>query len=187
MQRQHAMTTGLLFLMMSHGSCISLMAQGSRAVAPRQTDSAVADRVAGCYELDSGWQSDTAMAKFEPVPRGPVRFELTKKRARGWDELSASERVVFFDVRSDSIDARYGRWLFTTWNRLSDTEPKIHVSSPMPMAGFDLVLRPHNTDLVGTIGTFTDAIPPDPAHRPGRYGASAAAHAVMARRISCPT
>ena len=177
MQRQHAVKTGLLLFMMSHGVCISLMAQGARAIAPPQSDSAVANRIAGCYELGSSWQSDSALAKIATVPRDPVRFELTKKRAPGWDELSASEHVVYFEVRSDSI-AQWGRGLFTTWNRLSDTEPTIRVSRPLPMAGFALRLTLHKTDLVGTITAFTDAIPFD--------GKASAAHAVTARRIPCP-
>ena len=171
------MKTRLLLFVMSHGIRASLMAQGTPAALP-PGDSAVADRVAGCYELLSGgWQSDSELAKIATLPRDPVRFELTKNRARGWDELSASEHVVYFEVRMDSI-AQWGRGLFTAWKRLSDAESTIIVSRPLPMAGFALSLTLRKTDLVGTITAFTDAVPPD-----GKFEAT---RAVTAHRVPCP-
>lgn len=169
------MKTALVLLIIGHGVGASLPAQGADTIGWARRDSAVATRVAGCYELVEGdWRSDSDMAKIDSIPNDPIRFELTRNPA-GWSTLSEYEHTVYFEVRTDSI-AQWGRGLFTTWIRLSETT--IHVSRPLPMAGFALNLTPRGVDLVGTITAFTDAIPPD-----GKYKAS---HAVTARRITCP-
>lgn len=166
--------------MMTYAICAPLEAQAAAAVVPSHSDSAVAHRVAGCYELlRDGWQSDSNLAKIEEaIPRDRVRFEPTEKPARGWDALSAYEHRTYFQVLTDSIAGweREGG-LFTTWVRVSDTEPAIVISRPLPMAGLALRVTLRGTDLVGTIVAFTDAIPAD--------GKASAAHAVMARRIPC--
>ena len=140
---------------------------------PTTGDSALANRVAGCYELvRDGWQSDSGLARFATIPADPIRFELTKTPAPEWSDLSAYQDVVYYTVRSDSITR-----LFSSWIRLPGAPPRILVSNPLPMGGFSLRLTPRGTDLVGTISTFTDAIPPD--------GKTSASHAVTARRIEC--
>lgn len=137
---------------------------------PWSADSALANRVAGCYELvGSSWQADSALASITRVPRGPVRFELTNVPDPNATRLAASDLATYFETRSSE--------LFSTWRRLSDTEPRILVSRPLPMAGFALDVALHGTDLVGSISAFTDAAVPD--------GKSEAGHAVTARRISC--
>lgn len=170
------MKTALVLLIIGHGVGASLTAQSADADQWRRRDSAVAARVAGCYELVEGaWRSDSAMAKIDSIPRDPIRFELTKNPAPGSATLSDYEHTVYFEVRADSI-AEWGRDLFTTWIRLSETT--IVVSRPLPMGGFMLHLTPRGTDLVGTISAFTDAVPRD--------GKSSASHAVTARRLTCP-
>jgi hypothetical protein len=178
------MMAGLIPLMMIYTIGAPLKAQRARAAAWSQRDSAVAHSVAGCYELlRDGWESDSQMAKIEPaippgIPRDPVRFELTAKPARGWDVLSQREHNTYFQVRVDSIAGweREGG-LFTTWVRVSDTEPAIVISRPLPMAGLALRVKLTGSDLVGTIVAFTHAVPDD--------GKSSASHAVTARRIAC--
>ncbi len=144
--------------------------RGVGTIRPWSADLALANRVAGCYELvDGAWQTDSALAKIEPIPRGPVRFELTNVPDPNETRTSAYELTTYFETRP------LGR--FTTWVRDSDTEPKILVSEPSPMAGFALRVTLRGTDLVGSIIAFTDAVPPD--------GKNVAAHAVTARRIPC--
>ena len=167
--------------MMAYAMCAPLKAQATTAAAWAQRDSAMARTVAGCYELlRDGWERDSNLAKIEPaaIPRGPVRFELTKKPARGWDALSAYEHTTYFQVLVDPIAGweREGG-LFTTWFRVSDTEPAIVISRPLPMAGLALRVTLRGTDLVGTIVAFTDAVPAD--------GKASASHAATARRIPC--
>ena len=146
------------------------VAQGTGTIRPWSADLALANRVAGCYELVGGpWQSDSAMEKIERLPPGPIRFELSNIPNPNWAMLSAYDLRTYFETRSSA--------LFTSWNRASDTEPKILVSSPLPMAGFALQVTLRGTDLVGSITAFTDAIPAD--------GKNMADHAVTARRISC--
>jgi hypothetical protein len=155
----------------------SLSAQNARTPRNPARDSAVAQRVAGCYELaDGGWRTDSAIAKIDSVPHEPIRFELMAKPARSWESLSNYDQVTYFEVRTDSI-AWWGRDLFETWNMESYAEPIITVSRPMPMAGFALRLTPRGNDLVGTISAFTDAVPPN--------GQSEASQPVTARRIGC--
>jgi len=174
------MMAGLIAGVMAYAICAPLKAQGALSAAWSRRDSTLAHSVAGCYELlRGGWESDSNLAKIEPaIPRDPVRFELTKKPARGWDVLSAAEQKTYFQVLVDSI-AGWERdgGLFTTWVRVSDTEPAIVISRPLPMAGLALHVKLSGTDLVGTIVAFTDAVPDD--------GKSSASHAVTARRISC--
>jgi hypothetical protein len=175
MQKKTLINAGLLASILSHALCVSLTAQTARAVSKREL--AVAQKVAGCYELlRDGWQADSDLAMFGDLPRDPVRFELTKNPARAWDALSAYMHTAYFTVRMDS--AKYwGRAIgFTTWFLLSNTGSTIRVSQPMPMAGFGLTLAPRDSNLVGTIYGFTDA--------PGAK--SSASHAVTARRVSCP-
>jgi hypothetical protein len=172
---------------MTCGICATLKAQAAAVMVPSHSDSAVAQRVAGCYELlRDGWESDPNLTKFEFFPRDRIRFELTTKPARGWDALWAHEHVTYFDVLMDSI-AQWGRVrLFATWNRarsstgsanVSETEPTIIVSRPLPMAGYALRVTRRGTDLVGTFVAFTDAVPAD--------GKASASHAATARRIPC--
>jgi len=173
--------------MMAHAICGPLKAQAAAVMAPSHSDSVVAQRLAGCYELlRDGWESDSNLTKFEFFPRDRIRFELTTTPARGWDALWAQEHVTYFDVLMDSI-AQWGRVrLFATWNRarsptesrnLSDTQPTIIISRPLPMAGYALRVTLRGTDLVGTIIAFTDAVSAD--------GKSSASHAATARRIPC--
>jgi hypothetical protein len=149
----------------------------SQAPAAQLSDSAVANRVAGCYELvNDGWQADSNLARFTTLPQAPVRFEVTKTPAKNYARLSVYEHRTYFTILTDSIPD-WGRGLFTTWIRLSDTATTIDVSRPLPMAGLELRLAPRNRDLVGTIVSFTDAIPPD--------GTSETSRPVTARRIPC--
>jgi hypothetical protein len=146
-------------------------AEGVGTIRPWSADLALANRIAGCYQLaEGGWQTDSALAKFEqPIPRSPVRFELTNIPDPGQAQSSAYELTTYFEVRTLGP--------FSTWIRVSDTEPRILVSQPLSMAGFALRLRLRGTDLVGSIIAFTDAIPPD--------GKNTAEHDVTARRIPC--
>lgn len=145
-------------------------AEGAGTIRPWSADIALANRVAGCYELvDGAWQTDSALAKINAIPRGAVRFELTNIPDPNWTRLSADALKTYFETRAPA--------LFTTWVRTSDTEPSILVSRPLPMAGFALSLTLRGTDLVGSITAFTDFIPPG--------GKSEAVHAVTARRIRC--
>jgi len=180
MQKKTLMKAGLLSFLLSHTICASLTAQVARAPMVSKRESAVANKVAGCYELlRDGWQADSDLVMFGDIPRNPVRFELTKNIARAWDPLAAYMHVTYFTVRIDSI--RYwGRELgFTTWFLLSNTGSTIRVvGSPVALAGFGLTLAPHDSDLVGTIYGFTDAVSPG--------AKSSASHAVTARRVSCP-
>jgi hypothetical protein len=145
--------------------------EGVGTIRPWSADLALANRVAGCYELvDGTWQTDSALAKIEqPIPRSPVRFELTNIPDPDETTDSAYDLKTYFETRASA--------LFTTWNRVSDTEPTILVSRPLPMAGFALRLTLRGTDLVGSIIAFTDSVPPD--------GKNVAEHAVTARRIAC--
>ena len=181
------MRAGFISFVMSYAISASLKGQATSAVVPSHSDSLVAQRVAGCYELlRDGWESDSNLTKFELFPRDRIRFELTTTPARGWDALWAHEHVTYFDVLMDSI-AQWGRVrLFATWNRarsstespnLSDTQPTIIISRPLPMAGYALRVTLRGTDLVGTIVAFTDALSAD--------GKSSASHAATARRIPC--
>jgi len=146
-------------------------------------DSTTAARVAGCYVLvDGAWRSEPGIARLvsdarlSPLPRGPIAFELTKDPAPGWSELSRADRSTYYTVRTDSV-AWWGRDLFTTWSRLSDSGMSILVSRPEPLAGFALSLSPRGHDLAGEIVAFTDAI---------HVGKSSQASApVTARRVPC--
>jgi hypothetical protein len=144
---------------------------GAGTIRPWSADLALANRVAGCYELvDGAWQTDSALAKIEqPIPRSPVKFELTNIPGPEETRQSAYELTTYFETSASA--------LFTSWSRISDTEPRILVSRPLPMAGFALRLTLRGTDLVGAIIAFTDAIPAD--------GKSVAEHEVTARRIPC--
>jgi len=168
----------VLSSVLSHALCASLTAQSAPPPAVSPRDSAVAQKVAGCYELlRDGWQADRDLAKFGDIPRDPVRFELTKSPARAWDPLSAYDHVTYFAVRMDSI--RYWGcelWL-GTWLHLYDTGSTIRVAPPLSPGGFGLTLAPRDSDLVGTIYGFTDAVSPGEK--------SLASHTVTARRISC--
>jgi hypothetical protein len=145
--------------------------EGVGTIRPWSADLALANRVAGCYELVNGaWQADSALAKIEqPIPRSPIRFELTNIPDPNETRTAAYDLTTYFETRAPA--------LFTTWNRVSDTEPTILVSRPLPMAGFALRLTLRGTDLVGSIIAFTDSVPPD--------GKNVAEHAVTARRIAC--
>ena len=155
----------------------SLLAQSPARTGRRLTDAALASRVAGCYELlDDGWQADSNLAKFSILPQVPVRFEVTNTPDKDWAKLSAFQNLTYFVVHSDSVP-EYGHGLFSTWTRVSDYASTILVSRPLPMAGLELRLAPRDTDLVGTILSFTDA--PVPGED------SEATHAVTAKRISC--
>jgi len=173
--------------MMTYAICAPLKAQAAAVMVPSHSDSVVAQRVAGCYELlRDGWESDPNLTKFEFFPRDRIRFELTTTPARGWDALWAYEHVTYFDVRMDSI-AQWGRVrLFATWSRarsstgspnVSDTEPTIIISRPLPVAGYALRVALRGSDLVGILVAFTDVVPAD--------GKSSASHAATARRIPC--
>lgn len=156
---------------------VSLLAQTPGRVGRRLSDSALANRVAGCYELlDDGWQADSNLAKFSTLPQDPVRFEITNTPDKDWAKLSAFQNTTYFTVHADSIPD-YGANLFTTWMRGAGNSATIVVSKPMPMAGLELRLAPRDSNLTGTILSWTDA----PA--PGE--ASEATHAVTAKRISC--
>jgi hypothetical protein len=138
-------------------------------IRPWSADRALANRVAGCYELDGAWRTDSALAKIHPIPRETVRFELTDIPDPDQTRTSAYDLTTYFETRPLGP--------FTTWVRDSDTEPRILVSQPLPMTGFALRVTLRGTDLVGSIIAFTDAIPPD--------GKNVAEHAVTARRIPC--
>jgi hypothetical protein len=176
--------TAILFLIIGTGARDAVSAQSEPLNHPRSLDSALAARVAGCYELaGAGWRSDSEMAKIvrmaniASLPTDPIRFELTKNSVRGWTALSGPGDPVYFEVRTDSV-AGWGRGLFTSWIRVAGTQPTILVSRPLPMAGFSLRLTQRGADLVGTITAFTDFIPDD--------GKSEVSHAITARRITCP-
>lgn len=155
----------------------SMLAQSHADTSWRAADAAVANRVAGCYQLvDDGWQADSDLARFTTVPQGPVRFELTKSPDRNFARLSAFEHRTYFTVHVDSIPV-WGRELFTTWTRVPGNERTIDVSRPLPMGGLALLLAPRDRDMVGKITSFTDAIPPD--------GISEISRPVTAARISC--
>src|SRR5665213_1940910 len=111
-----------------------LMAQTPRpdGVSPR--DSALAQHVAGCYQLvEGGWRSDSALLRIAPIPHAPIRFELTTRPARAWAQLSAYEHVVYFDARTDSTGPAGWYPLFTTWQRLGDSGSAVLVTRPLPM------------------------------------------------------
>lgn len=173
----------IMFLVASHLASAPLSAQARRATRPTPAESALAARIAGCYELaDNGWRSDPELVKLANVaritiPSSPVRFELTTHPAPGWSTVGDSADVYFFEVLTDSI-AGWRGGLFTSWIRVAGAEPTILISQPLPMAGFYLRVTLRATDLAGTITAFTDAIPPD--------GKAEASHAVTARRVVCP-
>src|SRR6185437_8055950 len=73
-----------------------------RGKVPRwSADLALAKRIAGCYELARGsWQTDSTLARFGPMPRGPVRFELTNIPDPNWTRLAANNLTTYFETRS---------------------------------------------------------------------------------------
>ena len=100
MQKKTLTKAGLLTSMLSCALGASLSAQTARAPAVSKSDSAVAHKVAGCYELlRDGWQADPDLARFGGIPRDPVRFELTENPSRSWDPLADDMHVTYFAVR----------------------------------------------------------------------------------------
>lgn len=140
------------------------------------SDSVVAHRVAGCYELVPGaWHTDSELVKIAPVPPGPIRFELSGSPAARFVELSdvSNEHAVYFGAQSTPVD------LWRAWERYSQASPMIVVYTPMMMGGLLLRLSSQagGTNLTGVIEAVTDAV------RPGEI--DDVRDSVVARRVAC--
>jgi hypothetical protein len=171
------MKAAWLLGVMTCGAHAVVLAQTPRSDGFSTRDSALAQNIAGCYQLvETGWRSDSALLRIAPIPHTPLVFELTAHPARGWADLSVYEHATYFDARADSTRSADWYPVFTTWQRLG-ADSTVLVSRPLPMAGLALRLTPSGEHLAGSIVAFTDAIPPD--------GKSQATHPATARRVPC--
>jgi hypothetical protein len=141
------------------------------APTPSPAATELARRIAGCYRLDDGpWRADSVRAGDVYAKYTPLDFELTDRHLDRYDWMQSSERPLF-DVRT--VD---GPWSF--WQPRVASQDSIHISSPAPLAGFDLILTPAGRDLSGRVEVFTDA--------PIRGVPSRVTRPVYARRVVCP-
>jgi hypothetical protein len=153
----------LSFLIVRHAA--------AQSVAPIP-DSAIANRVAGCYMLVPGpWQRDSSIRAIRAVPSGPISFELRR-------EIIAGERSdALHRALSDSL-AGYPHGLFSIWTRIRADSNLIRIGQPYLYADFALRVLPSGADLVG------DFV----AYGPGVADVVQSARApVTARRVACGT
>jgi hypothetical protein len=157
---------------------VALCALGLASNARGQSAAAMqfAERIAGCYALDSGaWRSASVAVGDVSTLRTPSRFELSAKLLAGWDGLQSKDNLMF---AARSILSAGEVAEFTYWQRTTPGSGSVLISKPLPMGGVELILRPAGKDLVGTVTAFTDAVPPD--------GKSEISRPIRARRIDCP-
>jgi len=118
------------------------------------------DHVAGCYEIRTGpWRSDSLLNRPHRVATLPSRLQLHSSLLRGWDELQ-SDYLPLFAATSPKQTGHAGT-PFGYWQQDSVGSVTIHVGQPIHFAGVALSLQPQGSSLVGTLVSFTDAIPPD--------------------------
>ena len=124
------------------------------------TTDVLARRVAGCYVLRPGsWEADTQLTKLFSVDAIPRHLELKSSLLTGWDAIQ-SDTLPMYAVDTDTVPPR-SRWLFNFWQLRRVGGDTIHIGAPLPFAGAYLRVVPAPNGLVGTLTTFTDAIPPD--------------------------
>jgi hypothetical protein len=117
-------------------------------------------RVAGCYVLRGGpWEENRQLGIFFPVESIPRRIRLTAERLTGWDALQ-SDTLPLYAVEAE-VTAAESRWVFTYWGGVRKNSDSLRIGAPLSMGGANLRVYPAGDQLVGTITTFTDAIPPD--------------------------
>ena len=137
----------------------------------------LAERVVGCYLLRPGaWEQNALLNEFYPAAFIPRRLRLTSTALRGWDAMQ-SDTLPLYAVETDTSSSR-SRWLFTFWRAVRVGSDSIHIGAPLPFAGAHLRLVPAPAGLVGTLTTFTDAIPPD--------GIAHAEVPATLDRVACP-
>ena len=118
------------------------------------------DQVAGCYEIRTGpWRSDSLLNRPHGVATLPGRLQLHSSLLRGWDELQ-SDSLPLFAVTSPAQPG-YAGTPFVYWQQDSVGSVTFHVGQPIAFGGVALSLQPRGSSLLGTIASFTDAIPPD--------------------------
>ena len=130
--------------------------ESTRAV----TADGLAHRVVGCYVLRPGiWEQNARLNEFYPAASIPRQLRLTSTRLRGWDALQ-SDTLPLYAVETNTGSSP-GRGLLTFWSAVRVGSDSIHIGAPLPFAGARLRLVPAPTGLIGTLTTFTDAIPSD--------------------------
>ncbi|HEY4219127.1 MAG TPA: hypothetical protein VGM67_18420 [Gemmatimonadaceae bacterium] len=94
----------IVALLAAHVAATNSSAQTSPAAA-HLSDSTLAARVAGCYELvDDGWEKDSALAKFDSLPQVPLRFAITGCNRRSQHRVAVGVNPSAPSIRRDYRD-----------------------------------------------------------------------------------
>ena len=132
------------------------------------------DRIAGCYKFrEAAWRTDSLLNRPYRVATLPTGIQLRRSLLKSWGEQE--DTLPVFEVAPLGIATT--EFPFLHWQQDSVGSETFRVARSPAFQGAALSLRLEGSALVGTITSFTDAIPRD--------GVAHVERPIVLDRVSC--